>query len=78
MAESRLSGLRCEKAESGLSAYDPIYGVPADQIDATFRTAYTNAHTAQLTRIDNSFHFVMLDQPEEFAQTVRAFLNAGE
>lgn len=58
-------------------AYDPIYGVPANQIEATFRGAYANAGTAQFTRIDNSFHFVMLDQPEEFAQAVRAFLDAG-
>lgn len=58
-------------------AYDPIYGVPADRIDATFRSAYARADTAQFIRIDDSFHFVMLDQPEEFAQAVRAFLNAG-
>ena len=58
-------------------AYDPIYGVPADRIDATFRSAYARADTAQFIRIDDSFHFVMLDQPEEFAQAVRAFLAAG-
>lgn len=58
-------------------AYDPLYGVPADQIDATFRSAYANADTAQFTRIDDSFHFVMLDQPDEFAQAVRSFLDAG-
>lgn len=58
-------------------AYDPIYGVSADQIEATFRSAYAKAGTAQFKRIDGSFHFVMLDQPEEFAQAVRAFLDAG-
>ena len=59
-------------------AYDPIYGVPAERIEATFRSAYAKAATAQFTRIDDSFHFVMLDQPEAFAQAVRAFLDAKE
>ena len=59
-------------------AYDPMYGVPAERIDSTFRSAYARADTAHFTRIDDSFHFVTLDQPEEFAQTVRAFLVAEE
>ncbi|WP_277915006.1 alpha/beta fold hydrolase [Erwinia billingiae] len=27
------------------------------------------------TRIDDSFHFVMLDQPERFSSAVESFLN---
>jgi pimeloyl-ACP methyl ester carboxylesterase len=55
-------------------AYDPVYGVPADRIDSLFRDAYANARGAKLQRIDDSFHFVMLDQPEAFAAAVDRFL----
>lgn len=56
-------------------AYDPVYGVPAAQIDATFRTAYAGAAQARFDRIDGSYHFVMLDRPEAFARTVAAFID---
>ena len=55
-------------------AYDPIYGVPVASIDALFGQAYSTLPGVRLTRIDNSFHFVMLDQPELFANAVEAFL----
>lgn len=55
-------------------AYDPIYGVPAASIDALFGQAYSTLPGVRLKRIDNSFHFVMLDQPELFANAVEAFL----
>ena len=58
-------------------AYDPIYGVPASTIDATFRNAYASTPHVGFTRIDGSFHFVMLDQPEAFAQAVLSFLGEG-
>jgi pimeloyl-ACP methyl ester carboxylesterase len=55
-------------------AYDPLYGVPAERIDGIFRSAYQNAGAAKLERVDGSFHFVMLDQPEAFAAAVDRFL----
>ena len=55
-------------------AYDPAYGIPAERIDALFRTAYAEAPAARFERIDDSFHFVMLDQPEAFAAAVARFL----
>lgn len=57
-----------------LYAYDPAFGVPAATIDALFRGAYAAAPTARLTRVDDSFHFIMLDQPAVFAAAVDAFL----
>ncbi|HEX8365936.1 MAG TPA: alpha/beta hydrolase [Allosphingosinicella sp.] len=57
-----------------LYAYDPLYGVPAEAIDGIFRSAYANAPGATLRRIDGSFHFIMLDQPEAFAAAVDRFL----
>lgn len=55
-------------------AYDPIYGVPAGAIDGLFRSAYSGLAGTDFKRIDGSFHFVMLDQPEPFAAAVEAFL----
>ncbi len=57
-----------------LYAYDPIMGLPADAYGGFWATAYGKAQTAKLTRIDGSYHFIMWDQPEAFAQAVTAFL----
>lgn len=58
-------------------AYDPRYGVPAPAIDATFRNAYAATPNAGFQRIDDSFHFIMLDQPDAFERAVADFLGEG-
>lgn len=45
-------------------------------IDRAFAAAYAAARGARLTRIDDSGHMVMLDQPARLAEAVRAFLGA--
>ncbi|MCX2890205.1 MULTISPECIES: alpha/beta hydrolase [unclassified Pseudomonas] len=55
-------------------AYDPLYGMPAASVDATFRNAYAGTPHISFTRIDGSFHFVMLDQPRAFTGAVTDFL----
>jgi pimeloyl-ACP methyl ester carboxylesterase len=44
------------------------------QFDAVYKLSYASAPQATLRRIDNSYHFIMLDQPERFREEVRAFL----
>ena len=56
-------------------AYDALFGVPAAGVDTMYRQAYASAPDIHFTRIDNSFHFIMLDQPERFSSAVRTFLN---
>ncbi|EJL93729.1 alpha/beta fold hydrolase [Pantoea sp. GM01] len=56
-------------------AYDTLFGIPAASVDAMYRQAYASAPDIQFTRIDNSFHFIMLDQPERFSNEVESFLN---
>ncbi|KAB0500491.1 MULTISPECIES: alpha/beta fold hydrolase [Pseudomonas] len=56
-------------------AYDLLYGVHASHVDAMFRNAYVSTPNISFRRIDGSFHFVMLDQPELFAGAVIKFLN---
>lgn len=56
-------------------AYDALFGVPAASVDAMYRQAYASALHIHFTRIDDSFHFMMLDQPERFSNAVESFLN---
>lgn len=56
-------------------AYDSLFGVPASGVEAMYRQAYASAPDIHFTRIDDSFHFVMLDQPERFNSAVESFLN---
>ncbi|MEB6592300.1 MULTISPECIES: alpha/beta hydrolase [Pseudomonas] len=58
-------------------AYDALYGTPASSVDATFRNAYITTPDISFKRVDGSFHFIMLDQPQAFASTVIDFLGQG-
>ncbi|MDW2779967.1 alpha/beta fold hydrolase [Pseudomonas sp. YQ_6] len=55
-------------------AYDSMYGIPAASVDATFVKAYAGARGVTFKRIDGSFHFIMLDQPQALAEAVVDFL----
>lgn len=55
-------------------AYDTAYGVPVASVDMTFRDAYTEVPEVLFRRIDDSFHFIMLDQPAQFERAVLEFL----
>ncbi|CAN5677167.1 alpha/beta hydrolase [soil metagenome] len=56
-------------------AYDKMYGVPPADIDATFRNAFASTPEVRFKRIDDSFHFVMLDQPDAFERAVMEFVD---
>lgn len=53
----------------------PHLPLDAAQADAVFRAAYAAASRVTLERIPNAWHFIMLDQPERFADEVRVFLS---
>ena len=44
------------------------------RMDTIYQSAYRNAPNATLTRIPDSAHFIMFDQPERFQRELRAFL----
>lgn len=48
--------------------------MPTESFDAIYKTAYTRAPRARLVPVDDSKHFVMLDQPEALDRTIGAFL----
>ncbi|HWE47126.1 MAG TPA: alpha/beta hydrolase [Caulobacteraceae bacterium] len=58
-----------------LYAYDQkAYGIPAAMVDGWYQAAYGGLKGVKLVRIDDSFHFVMIDQPQQFSAAVDTFL----
>ena len=55
-------------------AYDTLFGIPVSDVDAMYHQAYASAPDIHFTRVDDSFHFIMLDQPERFSSIVESFL----
>ncbi|MBL6853306.1 MAG: alpha/beta fold hydrolase [Alphaproteobacteria bacterium] len=51
-------------------------GAPAAAMDGFYRSAYAPVPHKTLTRIDNSRHFIMLDQPAAFDAALDAFLKS--
>lgn len=49
-------------------------GQPADRMDAFYKANYATMPNIRFTRIDNSRHFEMLDQPEAFNAALAAAL----
>lgn len=49
-------------------------GTPEGFTDNVYRMSFASLPSAQLKRIDDSAHFIMLDQPAQFAAEVNAFL----
>lgn len=54
-------------------AYDPAMG-PEAVIDGLYRGGFGPAPNATFVRVDGSFHFIMIDQPEAFQAAVANFL----
>ena len=55
-------------------AWDEAMRVPAAHIENIYKTQYKNLGAVHLTRIDNSFHFIMKDQPKAFLKAVQIAL----
>lgn len=49
---------------------------PRARVEPLYRTAYTGTPDFQLTVVEDSFHFVMFDQPAAFETALRAGLTA--
>jgi pimeloyl-ACP methyl ester carboxylesterase len=58
-----------------LYAWDETMGQPQSMADDLYQGAYEGLPAARLQRMDGSYHFIMLDQPEAFAKAVTAFLD---
>ncbi len=52
----------------------PALPITDAQMEAFYKAAYAAVPAATLTRIPDSYHFIMFDQPTRFAADVRRFL----
>lgn len=57
-----------------LYPYDASTGAPQAMFDGLYRGAYAPLKGAKVKRIDGSYHFIMIDQPQLFLGEVDAFL----
>lgn len=48
--------------------------VPRERADALYRGEYAKAPKVTFVPVGDSYHFIMLDQPEAFAKALKAFL----
>ena len=61
-----------------LVAHDPAMGVEREAYLKRWRDAYADTPTLTLVPVDDSFHFIMFDQPEAFASALDAALEETE
>jgi pimeloyl-ACP methyl ester carboxylesterase len=47
-----------------------------EQLDAFYKASFATVPQAKLKRIPDAYHFIMWDQPEAFANEVKAFLKS--
>ncbi len=57
-----------------LYAFDSTMGIPQAAMDSLYAGAYKGLSQVDLKRIDDSYHFIMLDQPDAFLKEVETFL----
>jgi len=61
-----------------LAAYSKAMRVPRVQIKTLYETQYAGLQHAKLHLVDDSFHFIMIDQPKQFGQHLSSVLKQGE
>jgi pimeloyl-ACP methyl ester carboxylesterase len=57
-----------------LYPWDSLSGFPQAATDRLYQENYAALPNKKIIRIDDSFHFIMLDQPKKFAAQVDIFL----
>jgi pimeloyl-ACP methyl ester carboxylesterase len=57
-----------------LYPWDPLTGMPQAMFDGLYGESFAPLPNKTMARMDGSFHFIMLDQPEAFAAQVDGFL----
>ena len=76
--EDLTSDLRPDVAKIGARPLTILYAVPSPQSEAMVRKIYTDAYAAapgaKLVPVENSYRFIMLDQPARFRAAVDDFI----
>lgn len=68
----RLAGIKTPTVV--LYAFDASVGFPQAAVDGLYQNGYATLPAKRLVRIDNSYHFIQIDQPEAFDREVQTFL----
>ncbi len=55
-------------------AYDPTMGVSKEQLQSLFEKQYSAAPQVKIKAIEDSYHFIMIDQPDAFHQAIKTAL----
>lgn len=58
-----------------LYAFDVTMGIPQAAVDGMYQSAYATMPNKKLVRVDGSYHFIQIDQPEAFERELAAFLD---
>lgn len=61
-----------------LYVHAPLIPLSEKETDALYRGSYANLPHAILKRIPESYHFIMLDQPQRFARELQSFLHTRQ
>ena len=70
----RLPGLRMKVVV--LYAFDVTMGLPQAAMDGLYAGAYAGLPNRELVRVDNSYHFIQIDQPDRFHAELEKLLSA--
>ena len=80
--EDLTSDQRADVPAIGRVPVTVLYAVPDPAMAAMFRTTFAGAYAAapsiRVIPVEQSAHFIMLDQPERFRDAVTAFLGAPQ
>lgn len=66
-----------ESAVFVIYAYDKRMPLSMSELDKIYRNAYESIGDVEFMRIDDSYHFIMWDQPEAFYGSLRKVLSTG-
>ncbi|MEQ1755383.1 MAG: alpha/beta hydrolase [Micropepsaceae bacterium] len=69
---SRLGSMTMKVAV--LYPYDTSMGIPQSAVDGIYNNAFAGLPNKQIIRIDGSYHFIQIDQPDRFHEEVMKFL----
>ena len=59
-----------------LYAFDATMGIPQAAVDGLYGSAYAALPDKQVVRVDGSYHFIQVDQPDRFHDELARFLAA--
>jgi len=57
-----------------LAAYDKAMGGPISRLENLYKSQYEKAPTYKIHMVEDSFHFIMIDQTDKFISIIKEVL----